>query len=72
MVLAAAVLTVTSLLVATAPAIAQASGPFDATVVQDSLIANITVIPAHAGRNTLHVYVITPGGCAARPRPRSR
>ncbi len=61
-VLAAAVLTVTSLLVATAPAIAQASGPFDATVVQGNRIANITVIPAHAGRNTLHIYVITPGG----------
>ena len=61
-VLAAAVLAVTSLLVATAPAIATTTGPFNASVLQGSRIANISIIPAAVGRNTLHVYVLTPGG----------
>jgi copper transport protein len=60
--LAAAVLGVTSILVATAPAVTAATGPFNATVVEGTRIANITIIPAATGPNTLHVYVTTPGG----------
>ncbi len=60
--LAGAVLAVTSLLVATTPAIATTSGPFNASVLQGSRIANVAIIPAAVGRNTLHVYVLTPGG----------
>jgi copper transport protein len=60
--LAAAVLAVTSLLVATVPAIADVSKPFNATITQGQRLASITVDPAHAGRNTMHVYISTPGG----------
>ena len=61
-VLAAAVLAVTSLLVASAPAIADVSKPFNATITQGDRLASITVDPARTGRNTLHVYISTPGG----------
>jgi copper transport protein len=60
--LAAAVLAVTSVLVATAPAVTAETGPFNATVVEGTRIANITIVPATAGPNTLHVYITTPGG----------
>jgi copper transport protein len=60
--LAAVVLAVTSLLVATVPAIADVSKPFNATITQGQRLASITVDPAHTGRNTMHVYISTPGG----------
>src|SRR5262249_14566238 len=60
--LAAAVLAVTSLLVATVPAIADVSKPFNATIRQGQRLASITVDPARTGRNTMHVYISTPGG----------
>ena len=60
--LAAAVLAVTSLLVASAPAIADVSRPFNATITQGDRLASITVDPARTGRNTMHVYISTPGG----------
>jgi copper transport protein len=60
--LAAAVLAVTSLLVASAPAIADVTKPFNATVTQGDRLASITVDPARTGRNTMHVYISTPGG----------
>jgi copper transport protein len=60
--LATVVLAVTSLLVATVPAIADVSKPFDATVIQGQRLASISVDPAHTGRNTLHIYISTPGG----------
>ena len=53
---------VTSVLVSTAPAVAEVSGPFNATVLQGGRIANITIIPAAVGQNTLHVYITTPAG----------
>jgi copper transport protein len=60
--LTAAVLVVTSLLVASAPAIADVSKPFNATITQRDRLASITVDPAATGRNTMHVYISTPGG----------
>lgn len=60
--LAAAVLAVTSLLVATVPAVADVSKPFNATITQGQRLASITVDPARTGRNTMHVYISTPGG----------
>jgi copper transport protein len=60
--LAAAVLAVTSLLVASAPAIADVGKPFSATITQGDRLASITVDPARTGRNTMHVYISTPGG----------
>ena len=60
--LAAAVLAVTSLLVASAPAIADVGKPFNATITQGDRLASITVDPARTGRNTMHVYISTPGG----------
>jgi copper transport protein len=60
--LAAAVLAVTSLLVASAPAIAEVTKPFNATITQGDRLASITVDPARTGRNTMHVYISTPGG----------
>jgi copper transport protein len=61
-VLAGAVLAVTSLLVAAAPAVSAATGPFNTSVVQGSRIADISIIPAGVGRNTTHIYIITPSG----------
>jgi copper transport protein len=63
---AVVVLTITSVLVATAPAISAQSLPFNTTVTKGNNIANITVIPAKTGKNTLHVYIITPGGALQR------
>jgi copper transport protein len=60
--LAAAVLAVTSLLVASAPAIADVTKPFNATITQGDRLASITVDPARTGRNMMHVYISTPGG----------
>ncbi len=60
--LAVAVLSVTSVLVSTAPAVAEVSGPFNATVLQGGRIANISIIPAAVGQNTLHIYITTPAG----------
>jgi copper transport protein len=60
--LAAVVLGVTSLLVASAPAVAERSGPFNTSLVQDQVLASITVDPARQGRNQLHVYLSPPGG----------
>jgi copper transport protein len=60
--LAAVVLAVTSLLVASVPAIADVTKPFNATMTQGDRLASITVDPASTGRNTMHVYISTPGG----------
>ncbi len=60
--LAAVVLAVTSLLVASAPAVSEVTKPFNATITQGSRLASITIDPAHTGRNTLHIYISTPGG----------
>jgi copper transport protein len=59
---AAVILAITSLLVATVPAIAQETKPFNVSIVQGQRLASITVDPARRGRNALHVYIITPGG----------
>jgi copper transport protein len=67
--LAAEVLAVTSVLVATAPAVTAARGPFNATIVNDARIANVTIIPAAAGPNTLHIYITTPGGALDKASP---
>jgi copper transport protein len=60
--LAAVVLAVTSLLVASVPAIADVSKPFSATITQGQRLVSITVDPAHTGRNSMHIYISTPGG----------
>jgi copper transport protein len=64
--LAAVVLAVASLLVATVPAVADVGRPFNATITQGQRLVSITVDPAHTGRNTMHVYVSTPGGALDR------
>ena len=38
------------------------SKPFNATITQGDRLASITVDPARTGRNTMHVYISTPGG----------
>ena len=60
--LAAVVLAVTSLLVASSPAFTEAAKPFNATIRQGQRLASIAVDPATTGRNTVHIYISTPGG----------
>ena len=66
LVLAAAVLAITSLLVASVPAVTQEAEPFNATVTQGDRLASITIDPAQPGRNTMHIYITTPGGALDR------
>jgi copper transport protein len=68
MLVAVVVLAVTSVLVATVPAVAAQSAPFNTSVTKGGNIANITVIPARTGVNILHVYIITPGGALQRAK----
>jgi copper transport protein len=58
----AVVLAITSILVASQPAIAARSTPFDATIVQGKRFASITIDPARRGRNTIHVTIASTGG----------
>ena len=60
--LAAVVLAVTSILVASSPAATEVAKPFNATITQGQRLASITIDPATTGRNTLHIYISTPGG----------
>jgi copper transport protein len=60
--LAAVVLAVTSLLVASAPAVSEVAKPFSASITQGNRLASITIDPDQTGRNTLHIYISTPGG----------
>jgi copper transport protein len=60
--LAAVVLVVTSVLVASSPAATEVAKPFNATITQGQRLASITIDPATVGRNTLHIYISTPGG----------
>jgi copper transport protein len=60
--LAAVVLAVTSVLVASSPAATEVAKPFNATITQGQRLASITIDPATVGTNTLHIYISTPGG----------
>jgi copper transport protein len=60
--LAAVVLAVTSVLVASSPAATEVAKPFNTTITQGQRLASITIDPATVGRNTLHIYISTPGG----------
>ena len=60
--LAAVVLAVTSVLVASSPAASEVAKPFNTTITQGQRLASITIDPATVGRNTLHIYISTPGG----------
>jgi copper transport protein len=60
--LAAVVLAVTSILVASSPAATEVAEPFNTTITQGQRLASITIDPATTGRNTLHIYISTPGG----------
>jgi copper transport protein len=64
--LAAVVLAVTSILVASSPAVTEVAKPFNATIMQGSRLASLTIDPASVGRNTLHIYISTPGGALDR------
>lgn len=61
------VLAVTAVLVGTAPARAVTGEPFSVSVVKDSLIADVTIDPAVAGRpNEMHMLFTPPGGSLER------
>ena len=61
-VLAIAVLAVTAALVTTRPAYEAAGGPVSVTMVDRDTVTTLTLDPARAGANELHVYVNTAGG----------
>ena len=61
-VLAVAVLAVTAALVTTRPAYEVAGGPVSVTLVDHDTIATLTIDPARAGSNEMHLYVNTAGG----------
>ena len=62
----AAILTVTALIVNLTPARDAASRPIAVTVTTATGLVDITVDPARAGRNELHMYALTKQG-ASRP-----
>lgn len=66
-VVAIAILAVTAMLVNTAPAREQATGPFSRTVSQGDYRYEVIVTPASAGSNDLHLTVFTASGGATDP-----
>jgi copper transport protein len=61
-VLAAVVLGLTSMLVATKPALAELGQPVDTTIVQGPRFASIQILPARQGRNTVHATIARQDG----------
>jgi copper transport protein len=66
-VLAAAVVVVTSLLMAANPSQAVASAPFSSTLTSNGYLATITVAPGRVGSNEVHVYLSSPNSSLDQP-----
>jgi copper transport protein len=64
-VIAIAILVVTSLLVNARPARSIAQGPADVTLKGQGLLIDVLTIPGRAGPNDLHIYVENSGGAPA-------
>ncbi len=62
LVLAIAVLIVTSILVAAPPAVSITSGPASVTLQSSKLWIDVVVSPGQAGRNDVHLYALNPNG----------
>lgn len=60
-VLAVAILTVTSLLMAANPSRTDSPNPFSATLVSNNYLASVVVSPGRAGSNIMHIYISSPG-----------
>lgn len=65
--LAVAVVVVTSLLMAANPSAATASAPFSSTLTSNGYLANISVAPARAGSNEVHLYLSSPNSSLEQP-----
>jgi copper transport protein len=64
---AAIVLGLTSMLVATKPALAELGQPVDTTIVQGKRFASIQIFPARQGRNTVHATIARQDGALEKP-----
>ena len=67
MVLAVAVVIITSLLMAANPSEATASAPFSATLTSGGYLATITVSPGRVGANEVHIYLSSPNSSLDQP-----
>ncbi len=67
-VLAAAIISLTSALMGANPTATAANGPFSANLVQADYLLTVTVDPATAGLNQVHLYLSSPLGALDRPR----
>jgi copper transport protein len=65
--LALAIVVVTSLLMAANPSQATASAPFSATVTSNDYLADIGVAPARVGSNEMHIYLSSPNSSLEQP-----
>ncbi len=67
MVLAVAVVIITSLLMAANPSQATASAPFSATLTSGGYLTTITVSPGRVGANEVHIYLSSPNSSLDQP-----
>jgi copper transport protein len=65
--LAAVVVVVTSVLMASNPSQASATAPFSSTLTSSGYLATITVSPGRVGANEMHIYLSSPNSSLVQP-----
>ena len=66
-VIAVAIVTATSLLMAANPSLAATAKPFSAQLVDNGYIASITIEPGKVGPNEMHIYLSNPNSSLIEP-----